>query len=320
MQPTELLFKQLLKNNKLGKYTTVEQVCDDVAKLCVKLGVYLTKEQEHVFATQFYKKHVFSENIDDLFEEPEDEIEKLLKKLDAYKAKLETNPENRISIMSMMSKIRKKLRDLGYDVQVSKTTQSDNVEDLKARLEQLELDLALCPVQKRKSVQSMISKIKRKLRELGAEGFAKVETKVKSTPAQLIGLDEADFDIALANSPENDWDNMHMSEPFNKLIILFLLRYSKEHDINLPELAKFVFKYRKNIFNETYTNNTEIAAEIEKQTLKNLINGVKSTSSLASTEIDDLYLNLPEIVDAKLIKKLAKCSKLSQAQKIISKI
>ena len=319
MTNTEKLFKTLVKQIELGKISTILEVETQVDILCEKFDVELTSKQKEMFIKAFCEKYlpdtvVTSDvnDIDDFFEEPEDEIEKLLKKIEVYKAKLLENPENKISIQSMISKLRKKLRNLGYKMEMAPRTQAKTIKTLKAKLEQLELDLALAPMQKRKSVQSMISKIKKQLRDFGDTEFVKQpkEVIVKQTPAEKIGLDEEDFDTALINSPENDWNNMQMSEPFNKLIIMFLVRYAKKHYIDLKELAKWVLKYRKNIFNKIYTNDTEIGAIIERETLKNLINEVKSVRSLTSTEIDNIYLylpdNLPDEINGRVLSASAK--------------
>lgn len=339
MITTEKLFNILLKDVKNGRLTTQDEVYSRFDKLCKMFEVNLSKKEKDIFVKSFCEKYL-PENLEDIIddidtddllndflEEPEDEIEKLLKKIDVYKEKLLTNPENKISIQSMISKLRKKLRDLGYEFETPSRTNTKSIKDLKAKLEQLELDLALSPIQKRKSVQSMISKIKKQLRDLGDIEFAKQpkEVKIKLTPAEKIGLDKDDFDTFINASCLATDD----SEPFNKLIILTLVKYSKQNNIDLQELAKFVLKYMKNKFTDfCFADNKfniftrSIASIIENQTLKNLAKLQKSKQSLTigNLIIIEKICNNIDVSDVKILKKLAKCQSINEVKLIVNSL
>ena len=341
----EKLFNILIKEVNNGKLTKLDEVYTRVFNLCNKLGIILTQEQRDAFVKAFCDKYLPEqeeiENLEDIIEEPsdvddlddfletpEDEIKKLLNKIEYYKAKLLENPKNKISIQSMISKLRKKLRDLGYEFETTSKTKVDkkSIESLKAKLEQLELDLALSPIQKRKSVQSMISKIKKQLRDLGDITYIKVpkEKVIKLTPAEKIGLNEKNFN-AFINASCLAVDD---SEPFNKLIIASIVKYAKKNNIDLQELAKFVLKFMKNKFTDfcfpihTYKFIPNIASIIENQTLKNLVKLQKSKASLTFTDlynIDNLFKQYKvDVTDEKLLKKIAKCQSINEVKLIVN--
>lgn len=339
MNPTEKLFNILVKDVESGKLNTQQDVQNKVFKLCGKYGIILTKEQRDTFVQAFCNKYLdqienledilipeaeelVDEDIDILFEEPESEEEIILKKIEAYKEKLKLNPENKVSIQSMISKLRKKLRDLGYVEEKEQKVSKKTIKKFKEKLEQLELDLALAPMQKRKSVQSMISKIKKQLRDLGDTDYIKQpkEKVVKLTPAEKIGLNEMDFDAYINVSCMNVKD----TEPFNKLIIVTLLKYSKQNNIDLQELAIFVSKYMKNKFTDfclpdnKFILGNDVASLIENQTIKNLAKGIKSIRSLTIGELISLdSLNI-DLSNTKLLKKISKCSSIIEVNRLLN--
>lgn len=284
-------------------------------KLCREYNISITQKQTELFIDSFCDKYLVSETndeLDSLFEEPEDEIEVLKNKIAAYQEKLKTNPANRTSIISMISKLRKKLRDLGYEEETaSNKAVAKTAEDLKLRIEQLELDLALAPPQKVKSIQSMISKTKRALCELGDDTYIKVkkEKTVKFSPAELIGLDDVEFMEAFENLSIDE------SEPFNKSIITFIWEYAKMNDISLTVLAGYIGKYKKNIFSDKFAPENPVAQLVEKMTIKNLSKKEKSKLSLSLEDLNGIDTT---ILDGKQIRKIAKCSTTKELDKILS--
>ena len=329
MTTVEKLFSIISKNAKNGKYSSVEDVLFDVETLCNRFEITITPGEQLKFSTAFYNKYVNVEENEfaDLFEEPENETEIILRKIEAYKAKLAENPANKISIQSMISKLRKKLRDLGYEYETSSVKVSEkSIESLKSRLEQLEVDLALAPMQKRKSVQSMISKIKKQLRDLGDTDFIKQpkEVKVKLTPAEKIGLEDTkDY----RNYLINECYSINKTEPFNKLIILSVGNYAKTHNISIADLAKYTLKEEENIFSETIfpeLNYTIIPTLIQNQTLKNMSKMEKSKASLSFNDIE-VASNLCMLYNVdfdneKIFKKIAKCQSINAVKKVLNSL
>lgn len=338
MITAEKLLNILLKDIENGKLTTQDEVYVRFNNLCNTFNIDLSDEQKDIFILSFCDKYLPEQEeidskeddlLDDFLETPEDEIEKLLNKIEAYKAKIIENPEKKISIQSMISKLRKKLRDLGYEFETTTRTKTDkkSIESLKAKLEQLELDLALSPMQKRKSVQSMISKIKRQLRDLDDTEYIKqpkekVE-KIKLTPAEKIGLDANDYSNYLNNICETVDENT----PFNKLIIAGLINYSRKNDIDLQALAKYTLREEKNIFSETLfptLNYTIIPTLIQDQALKNLAKLQKSKYSLSIADIQVannlcMQYNI-DFDNEKLFKKIAKCQSINDVKLILNSL
>ncbi len=343
--PVEILFNTLKKGARNGKYSTVEDVVEDVNKLSEKLSLSLSDEQIQIFSEKFYNQYVeFSDILDNLIEEPEDEIEVIKKKIAAYSAKLTEAPANRISIMSMISKLRRKLRELGEEVETVRSPKAELTEEaIRAKIEQLELDLALAPSQKRKSVQSMISKLRKKLRDMGVEEVVEKTAKpVKLTPAQKIGFDENQFNKALENAVFDS------ANPINKNLLLFLVYYTRkiQPDVDLIDLCKFILKYHRKdtVVNlaiklgklddidlsmmdlndladenstELYDNNLYmIISDIVVTTLKNVIKSVKATATLSLNDLNSIDVSSLNPIGLKAIKK---ASTLKKAEAIVKK-